>query len=482
MTRLRTLALCLAGLVFATCALAAPPLSDAERLRDGLPPGFRRPTVVIYPVLDARPLAAATPAATSAETSVFDAFVAELARHENLNVVRPGQTLQRLRARKGFAEVEVVARGKADEGQDDYKQVRLDAAVDHLAEAAALFSKLEYIYVDPRTVARAELVRGQALLEKGDGIDASIAFGRALAADPRLRLRPNYDRPECIEAFERARRAAVDTPPAPTELIRWPTDEPVSPDVYLVRSRLLPAVADRPERLEIYVVGSGGAVIPDVQALATPDAASRLAGRLWASLPFGRAVKDKKSGGEVRLDAGFAWFLFAEDGLGTGVFNNVGAQSSFFWGFARNIGLQIAFLVANSGRDSEEDLRADILTYRAFLGPGYESRVGPWRFDAHLGVEVASPGRITTTDNVYCKHVPPNERTIFAAFCPQDAISTTDRTVLVGAGLTAGASLDLVDDLYLALQVNAAEYFYQLDTTDLGRPVGGSFSLGYRFR
>jgi len=480
--RLRTLTLCLAGLFFPMGASAAPPLSDVERLRDGLPPGFRRPTVVVYPVLDARPLAAVGPVAPSPETSVFDAFVAELARHENLNVIRPGQTLQRVRARKGFAENEVEAGRMSGAGHDDYKQVRLDAAIDHLAEAGTLFSRLEYVYVDPRAVARAELVRGQALLEKGDDVDASTAFGRALNADPRLRLRPNYDRPECIDAFERARRAAIETPPAPTELSRWAADEPVSPDVYLVRSRLLPAVAERPERLEIYVVGSGGAVMPDVQALAMPDAASRLAGRLWASLPFGHTVKDKKPGGEVRLDAGFAWFLFAEDGLGAGVFNNVGAQSSFYWGLARNIGLQVAFLVANSGRDTEEDLRGDILTYRAFLGPGYEKRVARWRFDAHLGVEVASPGRIATTDNVYCKHAPPDERSIFAAFCPQDAISTSNRTLLVGTGMTAGASVDLVDDLYLALQVNAAEYFYQLESTDLGRPVGASLSLGYRLR
>ncbi len=466
----------------ATAAMAAPPLSDAERLRNGLPPGFRRPTVVVYPVLDARPLAAPTPGSLPPDTAVFDAFVVELARYENLTVVRPGQTLARLRARKGFIEAESAARALADEGHDDYKQVRLDAAVSHLGEAAEIFSRIEYRYLDPRTVSRTELVRGQAHIEKGDEVAANVAFGRALAADPRLRLRPNYDRPEYIEAFERARRAAAETPPAPTELTRWPADEPVSTDVFLVRSRLLPAIGERPERLEIYVVGSGGAVLPDHQTLGTPDAAGRLAARLWASLPFGRAVKDRRAPAEVRLDAGFAWFLFAEDGLGTGVFNNVGAQTSFYWGLARNIGLQIAFLVANSGRDTEEDLRADILTYRGFMGPGYENRLGPWRFDVHLGIEVASPGRITTTDNVYCKHAPPDERSIFAAFCPSDSISTTDRTVLVGAGLTAGVSLDLVDDLYLSFQVNAAEYFYQLEATDIGRPVGAALSLGYRFR
>jgi hypothetical protein len=477
-----TLSVLVAVLLWVSGALAAPPLSDAERLREGLPPGFRRPTIVVYPVLDARPLALNEATPVPPETSVFDAFVAELARFENLNVVRPGQTLNRLRARKGFTEIEVGARAKADEGHDDYKQVRLDAAVAHLGEAAALFSRIEFTYLDPRVVARTELVRGQALLEKGEGVDANGAFSRALAADPRLRLRPNYDRPECIDAFERARRAALESPPPPTELTRWPADEPVVPDLYLLRSRLVPAIGGRPERLEIYVVGSGNAVMPDVETLVTPDAPGRLAARVWASLPFGRAVKNKQSGGEVRLDAGFAWFLFAEDGLGSGVFNNVGAQTSFFWGLARNIGLQMAFLVANSGRDTEEDLRADILTYRAFLGPGYETRIGGWRFDAHLGVEVASPGRITTTDNVYCKHSPDDPRTIFAAFCPKDAISATDRTVLVGAGLTAGASLDLVDDLYLSLQVNATEYFYELEATDLGRPIGASLSLGYRFR
>lgn len=461
------------------CAFAAAPMSDAQRLREGLPPGLKRPVVVIYPVLDVRPLGSAAPSAGG--VGVFEMFVAELGRYGNLDVQGPVRTLARIKARRAWPEREQFARSKADEGLEDYKQVRLDAGAQHLGEAVVLFQELEYGYVDPKVVARAELSRGLALLEKGDDVDANNAFTRALEADPRLRLREKYDRPESIAAFERARTTLVSTLPPPASFTSWPAGEAPATDVFLLRTRLLPADDTRPERLEIAVVASGGAVLPDVQAVESPEAASRLASRVWASLPFGRATRDKRSSNEVRLDAGFAWFLFADNDLGTDAFGNVGAQASLYWTLARHIGLQGAFLVANSGRDTEEDLRADILTYRGFLGPGYEVRFVSWRLDAHVGVEVASPGRIVTTTNVYCKHEPDDPKSLFAGGCLGD-LSSTARTVLVGAGLTAGVSYDLVDDLYLNLQLNVAEYFYKAEETDLGRPVGTAFSLGYRFR
>lgn len=456
-------------------ALAAAPISDAQRLREGLAPGFRRPVVLVYPVLDARPMGAAAPSA--AGTELFDAFVAALSQYTNLDVQPPARTLARIKARNAWAAREQFARSKSEEGQEDYKQVRLDAAAKHLLEAAELYDDLEYVHVDPRAVARTQLSRGLALREKGDDVDANAAFTRALQADPKLRLREKYDRPECIAAFERARLALLAELPLPEGFDKWPKSEAASTDTFLLRARLLPADEKRPERLEILVIASGGVVLPDVQPVATPDAAGRLAARVWASLPFGRAVRDKRSANEVRLDAGFTWFVFGKNDLGTGIFNNVGAQTSFNWTLAKNIGLQASLKVANSGRDREEDLRADVLTFRGFIGPGYEARFGPWRLDTHVGVEIASPGRIVTTDNVYCKQFPDDPR-----FCRPGDIDSTSRTVLVGAGLTAGASYDLVDDIYLSLQIDASEYLYEVTETDLGRPVGAAVSLGYRFR
>ena len=56
------------------------------------------------------------------------------------------------------------------------------------------------------------------------------------------------------------------------------------------------------------------------------------------------------------------------------------------------------------------------------------------------------------------------------------------RRVLVGAYGSLGGGLDLVDDLYLALRVQAAEYFFSNGSSDLGRPLGGIIALGYRLR
>lgn len=459
-------------------AIAAPTAAaDVRRLHTGLPPGFKRPVVYVYPVLDLRPLAEEKPA-TAPGPDVFQAFVEELASYGNLEVVPPSRTVKRIKARPEWLVREQVARKRAAEGEEAYGQVRLDLADRHLKEATDAFTDLEYQYIDPQLVARAERTRGFALLESGRPVDAGDAFKRALQVDARLRLRKNFDRDDSVEAYEAARRTLAETLPLPPELRAWPVGEPKAPNTFVLRARLLPAVKREPARLEVAFL-TGGTLSEDSEPLTTPDAASRLAARVWACLPFGQTERDKKSESEIRLDAGFSWFLFTANNLGTEPFGNVGAHTSFFWSLARHIGMQLAFQVANSGRDEEEDLRKDILTFRGFAGPGYELRVGPWRFDAHLGVEVASPGRIVFTDNVYCKY---GGATQVDRRCGPEDISETPRTFQVGLGLTGGASLDLVDDIYLSLEVNVAEYIYELDETDLGRPAGGAVSLGYRFR
>ena len=54
---LLTLALLTLALPLTRPAHAATPQSDAGRLNTGLPPGFRRPPVIIYPLIDQRLLA-----------------------------------------------------------------------------------------------------------------------------------------------------------------------------------------------------------------------------------------------------------------------------------------------------------------------------------------------------------------------------------------------------------------------------------------
>ena len=473
----RPRALALLCLLLWPALLAAAEPADMQRLNAGLEAGFRRPTVIVYPVLDQRLLGAAQ---VPAGPTLFDTFVTELGKYDNLNLGLPEQTLARMRMRRDWAARELFAKSKATEGLDDYKQVSLDAAVRHLKEAGDLYAVLEYPYVEPRAVAQAELTRGLALLEQGNGVDASLAFTRALQFDPRLRMREKYDRPESVAAFERARAALLAAPGEPPGFDVWPEGEPAGNDIFILRARLVPSVAPTPDRLEVVVIGSGGSLVADRQNIGPADGAERLASRIWTALPFGRGQRAKAREAEIRLDAGFGWFLYADNQLGTGVFNNVGAQTALAWTVARHIGVQAAFLVASSGRDREEDLRKDILTLRGFIGPGYETRLGPWHLDAHLGVEVASPGKIVTTDNKACKHFGPDDGLGYLP-CSPSSISETPRTVVAGVGLTAGAGLDLVDDFFLSLDLWGAEYFFKVDETDLGRPLGAALSLGYRF-
>lgn len=456
-------------------AWGARPASDAARLHQGLEKGFRRPKVLIYPLLDQRLLAEAEVSANGGPTDppAWTAFVEGLKGAANLRVRAPGETRKAIQSDERYRGDLENAKNFADRGFREHRAVRLEIAAADLHNALRQFKQIEQQYIEPRRVARTSLTRGLALLESGNAVQAGDAFREALLLDPSLRLRPGYDHPAAVEAFEQARRSLSDEPPEPP----WFIDTPawaVGEDYHIIRGRVVD------DRLELVII-SAGVIRKESQPLG-PDPASdgsRLASRVWACLPFGRAPTAPAFQPKLHLDAGFSYFVFLESPVE--LFSNVGVGVNASWLVAPYITLDLNAGLTNSNRDREEDLRRDIPIFRGSLGAGYALSGDRFRLTANLGVEVATIGEVVTTSEPGCKYFPAG--TAPPAICdPNLDIDRYDTSIFLGPVLSIGTTLRLVDEIYLALRVHAATYIFESmeRSNGLGVPVGAQLGLGYQ--
>ncbi|MCB9543063.1 MAG: hypothetical protein H6703_11525 [Myxococcales bacterium] len=472
--RRRTLALLAALLLLPQAALAAPAGSDAARLNAGLPPGFRRPQIVVYPLVDQRPLALDGRADPPPPPPAWDAFLDALRDAPNLAVETPALTVRALTDDLGYRRALELAQATADRAYRDYREVRLDAAAEGFDAAVDAWLKLEHHVVAPREVARAALTRGLALLEAGDPVAAERALRQALLIDPALRLRPGYDQPRAIEALDAARQGLLaEGPPAPDDFSARTPLPPQRARAYLLRARVLP------DRLEVTLRSAAGVSVETEPLDGDPiDAGSRLASRVRACLPFGWAPRTVGHRARLFLDAGFDSYAFAHNPVEA--FPNVGVAVHLSWLAAARLSLDLHASLATGERDPQEHLRQDIATARLWLGPGYDWQSDRFRATAHVGVEVATMSPVVLTTNAACKYWPPGAQ-VPPVLCDHDTdIDRFDRAWLVGPAITLGGTVRLVDQIYLALRVTGATYLFESADNGFGRPIGGSLALGYR--
>lgn len=463
------------GALAPAAAPAAPARGDAVRLNEGLPPGFRRPQVVVYPLLDQRALAIeGEPDGQRAAPEAWSAFLDELRAARNLAIEMPGMTVRAISDDLGYRRALELALAAAERGYRDYRDVRLDAAADTLREAVDTFVKLEHHVVAPREVARAALTAGLALLESGRPVQAERAFRRALLLDPSLRLRPGYDLPRAIEALDAARRGLLaDGPPAPDDFSARTPMSPHQAGAYVLRARALPG------RLEVVIRSAGGVSVESQPFGADPaDAGSRLASRVRACLPFGRMPRPEGHRSKLFLEGGFDAYAFAENPVEA--FPNVGVAVHVSWVAAPHLSLDFHGSISNGERDPQEHLRRDIATARTAFGTGYAWSDERFRVHGLLAVEVATMSAVVLTTNPACKFFGEDDE-VPDVLCDRDQdIDTFDRVWLVGPAVSVGGSMRLVDQIFLSLRVTAATYLVESDDNGFGVPIGGSVALGYR--
>ncbi|MCB9525529.1 MAG: hypothetical protein H6702_19430 [Myxococcales bacterium] len=452
----------------ATVALAAPAPSDALRLHRGLGPDFERPRVRVYPLLDQTALA--NPRGERSNPAAWDAFVAALAGRTNLAVQDPEATRRSITRRAGYAQALRLARSTAERARDDHRRARLEAALAGLRTAIHALQEIEHHVVAPPEVARLLLLQGQAQLELRDAQGARDSFERALTLAPDVRLQPGTDSPAAVEALEATRHNLAEKPPIPEDHLRVPTG--LRSTQHLLRARQVGDVL-------IVTVQSAGGLREEQQALAgltAAEAGDRLASRVWACLPFGRAPRRSRHKRELLLDAGFHYQVFANSPV-VDLFSNLGIGMNASLTVAPHLSLDANLALTNSNRDPNEDLRQDISTVRVFLGPGFTWSAGFLRGGANLGFEGMTISDVVTTRNVHCKFDPDAHPLCNAAA----DTSRSGRAWRLGPALALNGQLHLVEGIYLALRISAGLTLYESVDNGLGPPITGQLGLGYAF-
>ncbi|MBU0553965.1 hypothetical protein KJ940_21005 [Myxococcota bacterium] len=453
-----------------TPAAFAQPISDARRLQGGLPPRFQRPLVQIYPLLDQRLLSLKGDEAGQIQPEpppeAWARFLEALPRAINLNVTAPQATARRL-AQRGQRGIEIAQR-TLKAAYLDYKEVRLEAALPRFEAAIAGLLAWRYDAVAPAALAHALLTLGLAAREAQHPEAARRAFERALQMDPAIRLRAGYDHPEAVAAFEDARARLLTAPPRPERFNLAEVGEG-----FTLRARALP------DRLEIAIQSPSGVQLIEQPFSDDPeDDASRLASRVYACLPFGRAPKAPRHRRRLYLDGGFSALGFLKSPVGP--LYSMGAGMGLMWNLAPNVGLSASAALTNSGRDEAEDLRADIPTLALFFGPGVYHRGTRLRLSGQLGGALTIMGEVERTTNAACKYFSAEDAIPKALCDPEIDIEQIPMGLSTGAALQLEAALRVVDEIYLTGRLSAAAFIFESQDNGLDYPALAYFGLGYR--
>lgn len=457
---------------------SATPVSDVEVLGRGLPDGFQRPRILIFPLIDQRQLRVDEQVGTSAAEmplpAAWTAFLETLERTPNLGVLGPANTRRLLQKDRAYQSALALAVKAMNRGYRDFREVRLSSAVESLETAIAALIALEHQVVRPREVARACLTLGLAHLEQKSDSSAENAFRQALLIDPSLRLRPGYDHPKAILAFARARQSLTKTapPPPPGFSARSPSSRGTKAR-YEIRARALP------NRLELTIRSPVGVRVESQPLSENPsDDGSRLASRVIACLPFGSAPSTALFNPELTLDAGFGSFVFAQAPVSA--FANLGIGVNLSYLAAPNISMEVDLTLSNSNRDRQEHLRRDVGTWRLRTGPGFQWKRGGLRLFGHIGIEMAGHSAFEFTTNPACKYFSPDDQ-LPPVLCDFDRETEQNpSTWFLGASVSMGARLTLVRQFYIAGRLNAVGYAFESRRSTLAWPIGAYLGLGYR--
>ncbi len=450
--------------------------TDIERLESGLGPDFEKTMVIIYPLIDQRPLFQEEPLTARQDDpgrQAWSEFLTTLRAYPNLEVKLPHQTVADIKGRQRYQDALALSLNTIRLGNEAYGEVRLHRAVENLTAGAKTLKDIEHHIVAPRAVAKTMLTRGLALLEQGEALRAQLALQDALLMDPSLRLKPGFDHPKALRALAQARSALVaEGPIAPPEFRLRETKRVRSAKTHVIRARLLPGA------LEVVII-SAGSVRLRSQTLADGlyDPGSRLASAVQNCLPFGKTRRPRHRP-YLLMDMGFSHFIFARSPVGT--FGHIGVSLHGSWRFSRHLSLETEATVSNSNRDSQEHLREDISSLRLRASPGANWRLGPLNLSAHLGLEAAVLSDIVITTNPACKFFGAQ------ANVPRDVcdfgsdVNRIPPAAAVGPGLELAARIRLVDQLYLSARMGVTTFVFKTQELDFDWPLGAAINLGYR--
>ncbi|MCB9551596.1 MAG: hypothetical protein H6705_06885 [Myxococcales bacterium] len=474
-SRRRALALLAALLLLPQAALAAPAGSDAARLNAGLPPGFRRPQIVVYPLVDQRPLALdgradppPPPRPRGTPSSTPSATPPTSPSRPPRSPCAPSPTTSATAARSSSPRPPPTAPTATTARSASTPPPKASTPPSTPGSSSNTTSSPPAKSPAPPSPAASRSSK------PATPSPPSARSARRSSSTPRSASAPATTSPAPSKpSTPPARASSPKAPPRPTTSPPAPRSPPSAP------ARTSSAPASSPTASKSPSAPPPASASRPNPSTATPiDAGSRLASRVRACLPFGWAPRTVGHRARLFLDAGFDSYAFAHNPVEA--FPNVGVAVHLSWLAAARLSLDLHASLATGERDPQEHLRQDIATARLWLGPGYDWQSDRFRATAHVGVEVATMSPVVLTTNAACKYWPPGAQ-VPPVLCDHDTdIDRFDRAWLVGPAITLGGTVRLVDQIYLALRVTGATYLFESADNGFGRPIGGSLALGYR--
>lgn len=453
---------------------------------EGSPAPAQATTLYLWPVVDLRPLfEGSTPSLDTDEGSSREALerrlLGGLRAYTNLEVKGPEDALSYAQARRGYQRVLALARGFARRGVQSYREVELGQALAQLESALELFEQAQQHSVDPAEVAQLHLTLGLIAVEQSQVLPALLSFREALLLNPRLRVRVEFDGPQVAKIFEQARAQLMSLPideltrlaerarrplrrdPQPHQLRAWYTPRGLSTTLSLWRGEHLELKRDQTRA--------------GVQA----SAINALASRLWACLPLRRG-RLSSIPRELRVDLMYHGLTFINSPVSFVLFQGIETSASLHT--TRAISTYLGGSWHISGRDSREDLRADVSVYELYLGP-------QWRFGGasrdrvsgaiSLSATLTHHTAVTVSREVGCKYFELSDPLPPQLCQPSRDITRFNPSWGLGPRLDALLNVPLARAFSLHVRLSAGTSVYQSEDRPFELPISAGLGVGYIF-
>jgi len=443
---------------------------------------------VILPVLDLSGEQATL--AGQAERLITAGF----ARYARLEVIAGEELTARLRASEGYQVKDLGnARAFAQVGQQEYAQIQLKSAIQHLGRAAKTFEEIHHDLVQPEEVAQSLLALAKASLESGDQVAADLVFSRLLLVDPALRLAPGRHPDSVLAHYQRGRARALRE--RSTLLARMDKALAVGRQLhagYVVLSLLGPAEGGLLDGGPAPAAGRLGVLLFDVrrriqlapveELLPAPGAplAERLdlaTSRLAACIPNDVWLAQQRNPTPVQrrleFDTGFAHLVYLDHPLHQ-AFQSFGLGTGVTWSPVEHLALvaRLSF-TTSSNNHPFEDLLDPVNVVRAILGAGFTVVGRRLAGYTVTGFDLSWPLAFRWTLDPDCKFHEPAPSSC--------TIRRHEPGPLFGLHVGAGGQWLFADPLFLNLRVGLSRSLLPAEGNRLNFPVTSEVGLGYRF-
>lgn len=384
-----------------------------------------------------------------------------------------------------------LARQWGEMGVEAYRQVKTQAAAEHLERALQNFSTISHDLLAPQEVAQVLLYLSLAYLEDGTNVVRPLeTLQEMIRRDPGLIMEPGYYPDFIVQYYRSARdtlwRELRQEGPPPEESQRLA--ELVGAD-YVFHGYVVPV--DQGFELIAYLYDEQErAFLPGerlfVSALdpeTLEEGFSRLASRLAACLvePIapvqdpGVSTSRGTSRLSLRLNLAYGSFLQLPSPLRS-PFGNYGAGIGAYWAITREFQVVADAQIFHSIRDYDGILRDDFTTLRLMAGLELGQRFGPIYLGFIAGVEAAAFGPIRAFSDPSCIPAPD-------FLCPGDRGTVTFEAQGMhwGLRLSPQIALPLAASFEVISSMTASYYFSPLSSRLFNFPMTTELGIRYRF-